>query len=422
VQRQLQTVFDEPTIVELARASGFTQRMRTITPMRLVLAVLVALGTRRTETIADVVRTFNLLAEANVAYKPFHKQLAKDTFSTFMQGIVSHIITNVYARTLRAAPRSVLARFSDIVIQDGSSFALHQALRDVYPGRFKKKGPAAAELHATMSVFYDDVISVSLAPDTQGERDFLPPPEELKGCLFLADRGYQDIDYCAAVAQAGGAVIIRHQLQINPTLTQCFVDGRRIRRFAGRKLHEVLKTFRGSNVDFDGLWMRKGGRQVALRVVLVWDPKNKRHMALITNLPREEFDAKLIRTLYRIRWQVELVFKEWKSYANLHGFSTTKTPIAEGLIWGSLAAALLKRFLAHTAQRLLGNVETSTLRVARCIGEPLRELLAAIAKHRPMVEPLRRLLFFLGHEARRAHPTRDRLKGRLAAGLQPVHA
>ena len=421
-RRKLQTVFDEKTIIDLARASGFTQRMRTITPMRLTLAVLMALGTRKTETIADIVRTFNLLTGANVAYKPLHKQLAKDTFSTFMQSIVSHIINNVYARTLRAVPRSALARFSDIVIQDGSSFALHQALRDVYPGRFKKKGPAAVELHATMSVFCDDVISVSIAPDTQGERDFLPSPEELKGCLFLADRGYQGIDYCAAVAQTGGAVIIRHQLQINPTLTQCFVDGRRIRRFAGRKLHEVLKTFRGSNVDFDGLWIRKGGRQVALRVVLVWDSKNKRHMALITNLPREEFDAKLILTLYRIRWQVELLFKEWKSYANLHGFSTTKTPIAEGLIWGSLAAALLKRFLAHTAQRLLGNVETSTLRVARCIGEPLRELLAAIAKHRPMVEPLRRLLLFLGHEARRAHPTRDRLKGRLAAGLEPVHA
>jgi hypothetical protein len=145
-------------------------------------------------------------------------------------------------------------------------------------------------------------------------------------------------------------------------------------------------------------------------------------MALVTNLPREDFDAKLVRTLYRIRWQVELILKEWKSYANLHGFSTTKAPIAEGLIWGSLAAAILKRFLAHTTQRLLPNVETSTLRVARCIGEPLRELLAAIAKHHPVVEPLRDLLLFLGHQARRAHPARDRCKGRLAAGLQPVHA
>jgi hypothetical protein len=421
-QRQLLTVFDEPTIVEAAKASGFTQRIRTITPMRLVLAVLVALGTRKTETIADIVRTFNLLAETNVAYKPFHKQLAKEPFGTFMQHIASHVINTVYARTLRAVPRSALARFSDIVIQDGSSFALHRALRDVYPGRFKKKGPAAAELHATMSVFYDDVISVSVAPDTQGERDFLPSPEQLRGCLLLADRGYQDIDYCADVAQAGGALIIRHQLQINPTLTQCFVQGRRIRRFAGRRLHDVLKTFRGSNVDLDGFWTRKGGRRVALRVLLLWDPKAKRHMVLVTNLPREDFDAKLVHTLYRIRWQVELMFKEWKSYANLHSFTTTKAPIAEGLIWGSLAAAILKRFLAHTAQRWLPNVETSTLRVARCIGEPLRELLVAIAEHRPVAEPLRRLLRFLSDEARRAHPTRDRHKGRLLAGLQPVHA
>jgi len=55
VQRKLEKVLDEQTLTAVARASGFTKRVRTVAPMSLVVAVLVALGTRKTESIADIV-------------------------------------------------------------------------------------------------------------------------------------------------------------------------------------------------------------------------------------------------------------------------------------------------------------------------------------------------------------------------------
>ena len=59
------------------------------------------------------------------------------------------------------------------------------------------------------------------------------------------------------------------------------------------------------------------------------------------------------------------MFKEWKSYANLHAFDTQNPAIVEGLIWAAIGAAALKRFLAHTAQVVAG-VDTSTRRTAMC--------------------------------------------------------
>jgi len=70
------------------------------------------------------------------------------------------------------------------------------------------------------------------------------------------------------------------------------------------------------------------------------------------------------------------VFKEWKSYANLHAFDTTKVAIVEGLIWTAIAAAALKRFLAHMTQLLL-EVPMSTRKVAMCAVHVLGDIVRA---------------------------------------------
>ena len=92
----------------------------------------------------------------------------------------------------------------------------------------------------------------------------------------------------------------------------------------------------------------RGHRLVRFRVVVV-PGRDDGMTRLCTNLPRTPFSAALVGRLYRFRWQIELCFKEWKSYANLHKFDTANPHIAAGLIWASLCAAILKRFLAHAA-------------------------------------------------------------------------
>jgi len=65
-----------------------------------------------------------------------------------------------------------------VVVQDGSSIAVHDALAATFGRRFTKVSPAAVELHTFMSVFQDQVLDAHLAPDKDAERDFLPAPAE----------------------------------------------------------------------------------------------------------------------------------------------------------------------------------------------------------------------------------------------------
>jgi hypothetical protein len=140
---------------------------------------------------------------------------------------------------------------------------------------------------------------------------------------------------------------------------------------------------------------------------------------LCTNLPRTPFSLDLVARLYRFRWQIELLFKQWKSYANLHKFDTANEHIAAGLIWASLCAAVLKRFLAHAAQ-LVGGKPISTRRVAMCSGHAIEELAAALLACVSIASAFRDAMAFLLANARRSNPVRDRKTGRLRTGLRVV--
>ena len=213
---RLTQVLGAGTITRLGRTTGFTHRLREVTPHRMAIALLTSLSCHSTQTLADILRVFNALTDRSVRYKPFHNQLAKHAFPTFTWHLFDLLLDHLVLRVLAPLPGHALRRFDDILLQDGSSFAVVDALQDTFPGRFTTVSPAAVELHATMSLFHDQAIHVHLAPDADGERQFLPAPGDLHRKLIFADRGYMDIDYCRHVHHAGGSFIVRFKTGVNP--------------------------------------------------------------------------------------------------------------------------------------------------------------------------------------------------------------
>jgi hypothetical protein len=118
---------------------------------------------------------------------------------------------------------------------------------------------------------------------------------------------------------------------------------------------------------------------------------------------------------------VELLFKEWKSYANLHAFDTEKDAIVEGVIWAAISAAALKRFLAHATQWIAGvimSTRTASMRGRHGLDNILRAL--KTADETALDDGLARAITSLARHATRAHPKRDRRSGRLQLGLEPL--
>ena len=116
-----------------------------------------------------------------------------------------------------------------------------------------------------------------------------------------------------------------------------------------------------------------------------------------------------------------MLCKEWKSYANLHAFDTTNPAIVEGLIWAAIAAAALKRFLAHMTQ-LLVEVPMSTRKVAMWAVYVLGGIVRALqtGDMAGLYAALEAAMTYLACHAQRAHPKRDRQTGRSQLGLAPL--
>jgi len=365
------------------------------------------------------VKDVNHQNDVTVAYKAFYNRLARAGFAEFMKQMFARLVARLSMRILEPEGMTAVARFKDIVIQDGSSFAVKKKLKEVFPGRFTTIEPAAVELHATYSGFSDEVIAVELAPDCEAERQFLPDPSTLTDRLLLADRGYPSVDYFEAVREHRGSFIVRLTRSHKPWVRAAWIDGKRVPLPKPIRLGRFIARNANRRMDLD-VEYKRGKRLVGFRVVVL-PGKEKTMTRLCTNLPRTPFSVDLVARLYRFRWQVELLFKEWKSYGNLHKFDTANEHIAAGLIWASLCAAVLKRFLGHAAQ-LVGGVAMSTRRVAMCSRHVLDELIEALLADVGVLVALRHGLEYLLANAQRANPKRDRKTGRLRGGLRVVGA
>ena len=149
---------------QLGRDTGQAQRLRTVTPHRLFLAVVSALASAHVESLAVLLRAFNYQTASRL-------RIRRST----MPSIAS--VATVEARDVASARRAIERANADAGRPGGRrSFqgycdpgrlvvcAQTDAARDV-PGRFTTIEPAAVEVHATYSGFSDEVSAVQIAPD-----------------------------------------------------------------------------------------------------------------------------------------------------------------------------------------------------------------------------------------------------------------
>ena len=83
VTSALARVLSVDEVNQIGLDTGQSERLRTVTPHRLFLAMIASFASGMVESIADLLREFNHLNSVTVAYKAFYNRLARPSFSMF---------------------------------------------------------------------------------------------------------------------------------------------------------------------------------------------------------------------------------------------------------------------------------------------------------------------------------------------------
>src|SRR2546427_834871 len=299
VADKCQWVFSEALLNACGTDVKFCRRERTIPPFRLGLALTATCARQRVETLADFHRGFHALFATTITYKAFSNQLAKPHFAAFMSTMASRLLGEMTLKVLGFPKGRAFAEFRHVIIQDGSSFAIHDGLREVFPGRFKAVKPAAVELHTTMDLLCDAPTVVVLTPDTASEQTFLPEPAALRASLLLADRGDLDLYYMRRVQDAGGFFLIRAKAGMKPQVVEAFrEDGTRLRSLRNKPLKAIHATLpKWQRVELVVTWQVEA-HTLRLRLLISWKRLTQEFRSLVTNLPTQRYHLDLLYLAY----------------------------------------------------------------------------------------------------------------------------
>ena len=418
VERVLQRTFTPAVVDELRRQTGYNPRQRLATAHRLMLTVVEAFLVGQTLGFASLraifVRRFGFVRSC-----PFQKRFKQKAAVAFFRAALQRLVTGV-VEAARLDLRGSLARFADVRIYDGTG-------QRVPPkGRSNFRGCAEHNAGAKWVVGYS-LKTGFLQHGTCGSEGAseLPLWRELgltfqRRVLYLFDLAFFERRLFADAQNAGAHVLMRLKMVAKVRVVG-HLKGDSVVDLPNWALDTYLSCVsrrRGTLFDLDVLWGR-GSEMVALRLVGVAHSSRTIRWYL-TTVPRYQLSARQIVETYRLRWLVELLFRELKQNADM-GRSFTADPNALlALTYGAMLAHVVVRSLRIQAA-LANEVPLEQLRplaclhVARAYARDIVDALAAATR-----AAWNRVVSLVGHDlvtvARELRPSRSRYRIALRLG------
>jgi len=256
---------------------------------------------------------------------------------------------------------------------DSSSFKLSDNLKDLFPG----SGTAAGvKIFYSFELLSGRCTGVEWVGGRRNDTMYLKTIEkEIEaGSLYIKDLGFWSTEHFGKIHQAGAYFITRYKV---PNQIFCKKEG--MPRLLD--LRAALKGIEQPTV-IEGLYLGEDQTPVRLHIEKVTeDIAQKRktkilqkaacnkvnsselslflchYTIFITNAPREVLPIEHIRVFYMLRWQIELLFKAWKSVFELERVHRMNPHRFECYLMGKLMAILLSSHLQNLIKAQLWEEE-----------------------------------------------------------------
>lgn len=253
--------------------------------------------------------------------------------------------------------------FGNVYLQDSTQMELAEQLSEVFRG----SGGSASKAGLKIDLIYeyihheltDMIVSQANVSDQKRSSNILKHLKE--GDLVIRDLGYFTFDVFRKIAECGAFFLTRHKSNCNVYLsdqedTDPIDLGKYLKKNMKDKNVIELNVFLGGKEklpcrmvfyrmpeDVVNERLRKAKKNAKKKGVTL----SKKYLALLqfglylTNVSREVFPVVIIGTIYRLRWQIELIFKQWKQLFQINVMVGSRQERIYCLIYARLTLILI---------------------------------------------------------------------------------
>lgn len=351
--------FFSKEIEEIARQTKFVRRKSEITGLSFLKAMVLGFLEKPDSSLNEIAQSF-LDIGIGVTAQGVDERI--NAFSVdFLRAVFSQALE--IFKNKCPLPISILQQFSAINIVDSSTKSLPENMANEYPGCGRAGAKAALKIQLVFDFLHGNLkqVEIETGKDAdQGYREYLKVVEG--GSLTIVDLGYFCLDAFRAIAEKSAYFLSRYHY---PTgLLDAL--GKRI------DLEALLRKQADDHKEVQVKLGCRSEHQLPCRLIILRNPddvtekrrrKAKEHAKergttlsqtylfmlgwtlFVTNAPDTLINLKQVYDFYRIRWQIELIFKLWKSYCGLNHILTWRKERVLTELYAKMIAIVIVHFL-----------------------------------------------------------------------------
>jgi len=320
------------------------------------------------------------------------KQSLQDRFTESSVNFLKRIFSHALRVRLKTTFVHQHYEFGRIVIDDSTVFELPEKFDIKYRGSGGGASKAAIKVHYCFDLLSGNILDIrnieGIQPDQTIDLPDLEPND-----LLIEDLGFFRIDRFKRIIQLKAWFLSRLKLDTRIFLLNAgnyeVLDLLNEERKMQSGEIRVLNVFIGTKDKLPvRLIIEKVHPQISAekRRKLKYDKQNKRKNLTarrlklcnlnvhVTNTSEIQIPKEIVRKFYSLRWQIEIMFKAWKSIYKIDGVRSMKIERFECMHYGLLILIVLThQFFAIFKNELRknNNVEISELKFFSCMKETL---------------------------------------------------
>jgi putative transposase len=380
LRQMFANTFDREAVLVQARQVGAVTRLRDIHPADLGLSLVHCAMGDETRSIATARRAYSSITGYTPEESSFYDRFTPGLVA-LMKGLFDRALASA-TREQRAALAEVLAGSGlvDIEAIDGSQITLPASAAAEFPSTCDDHG--GVKLTATLSVLFQTVTAITLTDAKTHDRKALKLPRWLHDRLMLLDRGYADHGLWTSIADRQGFFLTPLKESTMPRIA--LVRSGVGQHHVGQKLSGDFRYWGIVDVDAEFNVRKKGKRTFRVVRVPVWievrgeDYWELDHLWFVTNLPPERFSPEQLALIYRLRWEVEQLFRTLKVVGRLDHLRSANPHVIHTFIYATLLGMVLSHDICALMRRCRPEVEPSQYRVTALLLTHLPSIVAAL--------------------------------------------